>query len=227
MSTRLREKRVWTIREAARIFPFIARKTILAWVTEDIFHPIILAHGPVTPTQGSKLDFWDLVTVGVLHQLLAAGLRFKHLRLQGQRFETADLKFQKSVPAEVMDNLKHLPRDEARHHFLDAVDYEQVDSLRGRILQRYLKTHGGAVMVFLRFKRPIDLGIPTNQLVFYAGSGGGSPATQEVAEVVFIPLPHYEYYSWSMLSDPSAGRHTFINCLDKSKFVQERLDALS
>lgn len=205
----MQEGLLLSVREASRlVFPFIAAKTMSAWFAEGILRPIGYPGG-VGPGQGVKLDFWDLISVGVMHSLLAAGVRFGSLKIRGNAFDEARLGFQKRVSGS--------------GPFWKLVEYDTVDSLGPRAVQEYLRQHHFGVIVSIEFKRPSDVGYPTAHPA--VGVLGGSPVGRCIAYIRFAPLRDMAHYVGRVGGTP-AERFTFINCVHWGQFVQHKVWAL-
>jgi hypothetical protein len=174
------KQRLVTMREAAgHVFPFIVPGTLLKWIMAGIFRPIIHSRGSVGPGKGSKLNFWDLVTVGVIHSFLASGLRFEHLQLH-RRFNPAQVRFKRPPPHK---------------------GWQIIDTLEGRPIQEYLEGWSSEVIVVMEFERS-DTGTNTVTLIrfgpeieadsYWRESGDRFPVPSE--RTIFIHCRFWDHF---------------------------------
>lgn len=222
-----RTKMVVTMRQAAGVvFPFIKPSTIALWITQGIFRPVMHSRGAVGPGRGSKLDFWDLVLVGVLHSLFASGIRFKHLQVRGRTFESSRIGLQRPLPKGVLQEIggrtMPWPAVTGNPGFRQVVEWDYV-RFSDRQVQAYIKNHACDVVVSVQFYRLLD-DVERGQLVL--GEGPWQPLAENTADIWFAPLKDMECYMDGVGAIQPYERHAFINCQYWGSFVQNRLSDL-
>lgn len=223
-----RTKMLVTMRQAAGVvFPFIKPSTIALWIAQGVFRPFLHSRGAVGPGRGSKLNFWDLVFVGVLHSLFASGVRFKHLQLHGEAYETARIGLQRPLPKGVLQEIggrtRHWPKVMGNPGFRQLAEWDYVDSLADRQVQAYIEKHACDVIVSVQFYRPLDA-VERGKLV--VGEGPWQPLAENTADIWFAPLEDMECYMDDVGAIQPYERHAFINCQYWGSFVQNRLSDL-
>jgi len=152
-----------TIRQACKhVYPFVHAKTIYLWIREGVFSPVVLVHSPSGPGGGTRLDFTDLVTVGVLHSLFQTGLLYRHLVENDEPTELrrASIFFYESTGRDAHLNYR-----------------QETESGWGRRLQHFLERHSYDLALYV--KSFFELGHGSSKerkfRISISGPGGREP----------------------------------------------------
>lgn len=179
-----------SVRETSNlIYPFFTPQALAKWIKKGVFRPSVHVETPAGPGTGSKLDFADLVTVGILIDLFDAGLTFRDFTIHGHTFQTSSIQFQ-------------CPLDIAQHRMLaqgvpfrDVVKYDDLATLGPRAIQRYLERLDFQVHVWVEVVRPL-INLPPAP---YLRVGDGVLGKQTVHGAIFLPKGDLKpYYSERM-----------------------------
>ncbi len=196
-----------TVQKTVRtVYPFKARNTILDLISRG-FRPEVYSPGAVGPTRGHKLDWWDLVTVGIIDSLLRSGVQYEDIML-GKK------KSQSSCPIQFE---KFGEEGERR--------FEAFDSWEKRQIQGYLDDRKSAVVVFVVFRRSLSWAFFSEQ----AASDRKKRASQveEVVSDIYFVREEHEDYFWDRIrsvgGQDTLERVTCIRCQYWHRFVDDRL----
>ncbi|MGB6068321.1 MAG: hypothetical protein WBG50_26225 [Desulfomonilaceae bacterium] len=226
-----RTKMLVTIRQASGVvFPFIKPSTIALWIAQGIFRPVQHSRGTVGPGRGSKLDFWDLVFIGVLHSLFASGVRFKHLLFRGRSFESFRIGLQRPLPEGVLEEIggqtMPWPTYVGGPHFRRIAEWDYVDTLADRQVQAYIEKYLCDVVVSVQLLRPKDVHQEGERVQLIYGDGPGGPSAENVSKIDFAPLRDKACYTDHIGASRPYERHVFMNCQYWGHFVEDRLSDL-
>ncbi len=188
-----------TIRQACKfVYPFIHMKTIYLWIRERVFTPLVLIKSRSGPGGGTKLNFTDLTTIGLLHGIFQSGVLYRHIvnKCGLNAFRTAQVEFWQQTESAGQITIE-LIRGEPTW---------------GRQLQEFLEHHNYDVTIYMKSTYSVNSRSPEEKNFHIWICGAIDQAT---AWKLFSTRGKEPYQA--------VVGHTFLMAKDWETYVEEKL----